>query len=64
MLNYIENQLVYYPNSLRVIAGFIEMADRLFSDIILRDEFSANEIPFMITDMLNEVQEGQIKIWK
>ena len=30
MLNYIENQLVYYPNSLRATAGFIEMADRLF----------------------------------
>ena len=40
------------------------MTDRLFFDIILCNEFSANEIPFTVTDMLNEAQEDQIKIWK
>ena len=63
LMNYIVNQVVYYPNSLRATAGFIEMADKLFSDIIIRDEFTANEIPFTVTDMLNEAEEHQIRIW-
>ena len=62
-MNYIINQVVYYPNSLRATAGFIEMADNFFSDIIIRDEFTANEIPFTVTDMLNKAEEHQIRIW-
>ena len=31
--------------------------------MILRDEFSANEIAFMVTDMFNSAEEAQVKWW-
>ena len=40
------------------------MADRIFSDIIICNEFTANEIPFTVTDILNEAKDNQIRIWK
>ena len=64
LLNYITNQVVYYPNSIRATSTFIELADRLFSDIILRNEFTASEIPFLVTDMLDQAKDEQVQWWK
>ena len=64
LFNYINNQVVYYPNSLRATGTFIELADRLFSDIIMRNEFTASEIPFLVTDMLDQANDEQMQWWK
>ena len=62
--NYIESQVVYYPNSMVKTDKFIVAAERLFHDIILLDEFSVNEHPFTMTELLNANEVEQIQFWK
>ena len=60
---YIVEQLVFYPNSLRKSDGWIVMASRVFEDIIVHDEFTANEIPFTMTELLNNTQQEHSCFW-
>ena len=63
LTRYIVDQVVYYPNSLRKTDSFIVLAKRLFEEIILHDEFVANEIPFTVTEVLNDAEAAQVKWW-
>ena len=60
---YIVEQLVFYPNSLRKSDGWIVMASRVFEDIIVHDEFTANEIPFTMTELLNNTEQDHHRFW-
>jgi hypothetical protein len=42
---YIENELIYLPNSMHKLDMFIPIVACLFDDIIIRNEFSATEHP-------------------
>ena len=39
------------------------MASRFFEELIVYNEFTANEIPFTVTEMLNEAEADQVKYW-
>ena len=43
---------------------FIVAAERLFHDIILLDEFSINEHPFTMTELLNVNEVEHIQFWR
>ena len=57
------DQVVYYPNSLRKTDFFIVLAKWRFEEIILHDEFEANEIPFTVTEVLNVTKASQVQWW-
>ena len=54
---------MYCPNSLCKSDGWIVIASRFFEDIIVHDEFSANDIPFMLTELLNEAEDNEVRFW-
>ena len=39
------------------------MASSLFEDFIVYDEFTTNEIPFTVIEMLNEAEGDQVQYW-
>jgi hypothetical protein len=45
---YILNELQYLPNSMRRTDTYIPLLQRLFDDVIIQNEFSTTEHPYMM----------------
>ena len=61
---YIEQQLVYFPNSLTKVETFIVMAKRIFDDTIIHNAMSINELPpYSIVSLRNDQAEQNKQFW-
>ena len=62
--NFIENQLVYFPNSMRVIDSWIVAAGDLFDSIIIRDEIPIAEMPpALLSSIYEQTEEELAEFW-
>ena len=55
---------MFFPDSLRKTDGFIVQAKRILEDIITHNEFTTNDIPFTLTEMLNDAETKQVESWR
>ena len=62
---YIEEQVVYYPNSMSRTETYIVMAKGIFDDIIINNAIHINELPpVTMSEVRNEKSEENKKIGK
>ena len=57
---FIEEQLVYFPNSSKMISNWIIIAGELFDSVIINDEIPITEMPPVLQTQLECVQEEKI----
>ena len=60
---YILNELTFLANSMRKTDIFITLVQRLFDDIIIRNEFSANEHPHTIAGLQLSLTDEFCQFW-
>ena len=61
---YIEKELIFLPNSMRKTDMFIPLVQRLFDDIIMRNEFSATEHPHTMTGLQSSLTDKFNEFWR
>jgi hypothetical protein len=61
---YIEKELIFLPNSMRKTDMFIPLVQRLFDDIIMRNEFSATEHPHTMTGLQSSLTVKFNEFWR
>ena len=62
---YIEEQVVYYPNSMSRTETYIVMAKGIFDDIIINNAIHINKLPpVTMSKVCNEKSEGNKKNWE
>ena len=62
---YIEEQVVYYPNSMSQTETYIVMAKGIFDDIIINNAIHINELPpVTMSDVRNEKSDENKRFWK
>ena len=62
---YIEEQVVYYPNSMSRTETYIVMAKGIFDDIIINNAIHINKLPpVTMSEVRNEKSEGNKKNWE
>ena len=61
---YIMNELTFLANSMRKTDIFIALVQRLFDDIIIRNEFSANEHPHTIAGLQLSLTDEFHQFWR
>jgi hypothetical protein len=61
---YIEQELIFLPNSMRKTDMFITLVQKLLDDIIIRNEFSANEHPHMLAGLQSSLKHEFNQFWK
>ncbi|MGB0404839.1 MAG: hypothetical protein ACPGDB_01450, partial [Fusobacterium sp.] len=59
---FIEEQLVYFPNSSKMISNWIIIAGELFDSVIINDEIPITEMPPVLQTQLECVQEEKIYV--
>ena len=61
---FIEEQLIYFPNSMNVMSQWILTASELFESVILRDEIPITDLPPAHQTALNTSKEEEVlKLW-
>ena len=60
---YILNELTFLPNSMRKTNIFIPLIQQLFDDIIIRNEFSANEHPHTMAGLQQSLTDEFCQFW-
>ena len=60
---YIENQVVYYPNSMKKTETFIVMAYGIFHDVIVNNSIPINELPPFTMNTLRSKKQEKLKIF-
>jgi hypothetical protein len=60
---YIEKELIFLPNSMRKTDMFIPLVQRLFDDIIMRNEFSATKHPHTMTGLQSSLTDKFNEFW-
>jgi hypothetical protein len=61
---YIEEELIYLPNSMRKTDMFITLVQKLLDDIIISNEFSANEHPHTLAGLQSSLTHEFNQFWK
>jgi len=61
---YIEQELIFLPNSMRKTDMFITLVQKLLDDIIIRNEFSANEHPHTLAGLQSSLTHEFNQFWK
>ena len=61
---YIKEELIFLPNSMRKTDMFIPLVQKLLDDIIIRNEFSANEHHHMLASLQSSLTHEFNKFWK
>jgi hypothetical protein len=61
---YIKKELIFLPNSMRKTDMFIPMVQKLLDDIIMRNEFSANEHPHMLAGLQSSLTHKFNEFWR
>ena len=60
---YILNELTFLANSMRKTDIFITLVQQLFDDIVIRNEFSANEHPHTIAGLQLSLTDEFCQFW-
>ena len=58
--NFIEDQLVYFPNSTRVLPKWIVTSDEFFESVIVRNDIPITDIPPSLQVALNVSKEEEV----
>jgi hypothetical protein len=61
---YIEEELIFLPNSMRKTDMFITLVQKLLDDIIISNEFSANEHPHTLVGLQSSLTHIFNQFWK
>ncbi len=61
---YIEEELIFLPNSMHKTDMFIPLVQKLLDDIIIRNEFSANEHPHTLARLQSSPTHEFSQFWK
>ena len=61
---YIEEELIFLPNSMRKTDMFITLVQKLLDDIIISNEFSANEHPHTLAGLQSSLTHKFNQFWK
>jgi hypothetical protein len=64
LLMYIKEELIFLPNSMRKTDMFIPLVQKLLDDIIMRNEFSANEHPHMLAALQSSLTHKFNEFWR
>jgi hypothetical protein len=64
LLMYIKEELIFLPNSMHKTDMFIPLVQKLLDDIIMRDEFSANEHPHMLAKLQSSLTHKFNEFWR
>ena len=58
--NYIEKQLVYFPNSFKVLDKWIITSGDIFDSVIIRNEIPITDMPPSHQTSLNESKDEEV----
>jgi hypothetical protein len=64
LLMYIKEELIFLPNSMCKIDMFIPLVQKLLDDIIMRNEYSANEHPHTLAGLQSRLTHKFNEFWR
>jgi hypothetical protein len=64
LLMYIKEELIFLPNSMHKTDMFIPLVQKLLDDIIMRNEFSANEHPHTLAGLQSSLMHKFNELWR